>query len=338
MPIDLFTPQVTADKQHPIFQRILAPQYAPERAVLQSWANGFEDRDGKFVQEFQMTFESSMWELYLNAALAEFGARSNMNFNAPDFVVDSPTSFCVEATIAAPAQNGAPAFNYDPHSIPDEFTQFNIESTIRICNSFDSKIKRYRKYYSTLPQAKDQPFVIAIASFDRPFAHFAAGRSIIAALYGIYHDEAATPIGADNVVSYNVDAAPKSETTAVPLGLFCDDKFSEVSAVIYSSLATWGKIRALAKSPDAMTIYTTFHPNEGSIKPRIRTTLKKDYHEHLLDGLYVLHNPFAKHPIPNSTLSHRRIAEFRVAADGELIESHPDDFLLLRILNTFMPT
>lgn len=338
MPIDLFTPQVPADKQHPIFQRILAPQYAPERAVLQSWATGFADRDGKFVQEFQRTFESSMWELYLNAALAEFGFTPNMTFNAPDFVIDSPIRFSIEAAIAAPAHGGAPAFNYDPRSIPDDFTQFNIESTIRICNSFDAKVKRYRKYYSGLPQAKDQPFVIAIASFDRPYAHFAAGRSILAAFYGIYHDEAATPKGANKVVSYNVDAAPKSESTNIPLGLFCDERHAEVSAVIYSALATWGKIRALADSPDAMSTYTTFHPNEHSIKPKMRVAQKKEYYEHLLDGLYVLHNPYAKHPIPRGTLSHPRIAEFHVATDGELIESYPEDFLLLRSLNTVLPS
>ena len=50
-------------------------EYGSERAVLENWAQGFEDRDGKFVQEFQLTYESSFWELYLYAALRTPRAR-----------------------------------------------------------------------------------------------------------------------------------------------------------------------------------------------------------------------------------------------------------------------
>jgi hypothetical protein len=60
--------------------------------------------------------------------------------------------------------------------------------------------------------------------------------------------------------------------------------------------------------------------------------LKESYVEHVLDGAYVLQNPFATHPIPPGVLSHPRIAEVRVASDGELLMKGPDDFLLLRTL------
>jgi hypothetical protein len=73
---------------------ISGPQYLPERRVLEEWAKGFIDRDGKFVNEFQTTFESSMWELYLNAYLRELGATLNFSHHAPDFVVDGPAKFC----------------------------------------------------------------------------------------------------------------------------------------------------------------------------------------------------------------------------------------------------
>ena len=29
---------------------------------------------------------------------------------------------------------------------PKDFTDFNIESTLRICNSLDTKVRKYRKY------------------------------------------------------------------------------------------------------------------------------------------------------------------------------------------------
>lgn len=312
-------------------------EYGPERSVLENWAQGFEDRDGKFVQEFQLTFESSFWELYLNAALRTWGLVPDMTFTSPDFVVTQPTRLMIEATIAAPPKDGPPAFGYDVCDIPDDFAKFNADAAVRICNSFDAKVRRYRNYYSALPRVAGAPFAIAIAAFDRPFAHFAASRPVIAAVYGLYHDEAATPRDAERVTSYNVVAAAKSETVDIPVGLFCDDSYSDVSAVVYSSLATWGKLRALADNPTALTVYRSFHPKDGSLFAEVRTAQKREYREDLMDGLWVLHNPFAKQPISDGVFSHPRIAEVRVARDGELLISAPDDFLLLRTLMSATP-
>lgn len=334
MPLDLFTPQVDAAAHHQIFTMIRRDSYGPERAVLAEWARGFEDRDGKFVKEFQTTFESSFWELYLHAALKEWGLPLDFSHHAPDFVVGGPAPFCLEATIANPPAGGRPAYGYTADDVPDNFTDFNIESTVRICNSFDGKVKKLRNSYSKLAHARDMPFVIGMASFDRPLAHFAAGRPIFAALYGLYHDEAATAPWDTHVASYNVMSAPKNANTNIEVGLFCDARYADVSAVVYSSLATWGKLRALADNPDATSIYTTIHPNPGSLLPLVKTARKRDYSEHLLDGLYVLHNPFARHPVPPGLLSHPRVCEVNVAPDGELLVNAPDDFLLLRMLKS----
>lgn len=330
--MDLFTPIIPDSKRHQIFQMLLEDRYAAERAVIVDMAKGFHDRDGKFVREFQTKFESSFWELYLNAAAAHWGFAVDRSHPSPDFVVTSPIPICIEATIAAPPQGGKSPIGYDFSDIPQDFTAFNIQASLRICNSFTSKVKRYRDYYAALPHVHGRPFVIAIAAFDQPLAHFAAGRPVMAALYGLYHDEVATPADAKKVVSYNVSAATKSETADVPMGLFCNEAYEEVSAVIYGSLVTWGKIRALADNPSAKTIYTTYHPQDSSLHPKIRHTLKRDYTEHLLDGLYILHNPFAKFPVPEGILSHPRLAEVRVAPDGELLIQAPDDFLHIRTL------
>lgn len=127
---------------------------------------------------------------------------------------------------------------------------------------------------------------------------------------------------------------PRNANTNIEVGLFCDDRYAEVSAVVYSSLATWGKLRAVAENPNALSVYCTLHPNPGSLHPIMRSAMKQDYSEHLMDGLYVLHNPFARHPLPPGLLSHPRLCEVNVAPDGELIMNAPDDFLLLRMLNT----
>lgn len=332
--INLFEDVVSLEKQHPMYIMMKEERYKPEREVINQWAEGFQDRDNKFAKEFQTSFEPCLWELYLFAYLKELGLRCDFSYDAPDYIVNDP-EFCIEATIALPAQGDLGAHGFRMEDMPRDFNKFNSEASIRLSNSFISKVKKLRSRYSLLPQCKEKPFVIAIASFDRPFAHFAAARPILATLYGLYYDEEATiESGAKSIISYNVDAAVKKENVNIDMGLFCTPAYSDVSAVIYSSLATWGKVRALADNPSAFTIYTSFTPKENSLYPEVHQATKSDYVEHLADGLYILHNPFAKYPLPKDILSHPRIAQGYVEPDGYVNFIAPDDFLLLRFLQS----
>lgn len=332
-PLPLFKDIAAPERQHPIYRMIRDGDYAAERAVLLAWSEGFQDRDGKFCHEFQVSFEPCLWELYLHAYMKELGALVDFSFASPDFVVSGTESFCIEATICAPAAGQPGPLGHSIEDLPEDLNRFNSEATVRICNSFTSKVKRLRERYATLPQCEGKPFVLAIASFDRPFSHMAAMRPIISALYGLYHDEEKTiASGAQKMVSYNVDGVLKNKNTSIDVGYFCTPEYSDVSAVIFSSLATWGKVRALADNPNARTVYRTLHPNPGSLHPIMRVATKADYHEHLLDGLCVMHNPFARHKLAPKVLGHERLAQGFVKPDGELDFVAPDDFLLMRFL------
>lgn len=333
--LNLFEDVVPLEKQHPMYRMMKHERHEPERDVINEWAIGFQDRDNKFRKEFQTTFEPCLWELYIHAYLKELGLTTDFSYDAPDFVVVNKNEFCIEATIALPAKGEQGAHGFSLKDMPSDFNKFNSEASVRLSNSFISKVRKLRERYALLPQCKDKPFVIAIASFDRPFAHFAAARPILATLYGLYHDESATiESGSKSIISYNVDAAIKNENVNIDMGLFCTPEFSDVSAVIYSSLATWGKVRALADNPTALTIYTSFTPNEDSLLPKVHRATKRDYVEHLADGLYILHNPFAKNPLPKETLRHPRVAQGHVEPDGYVNFEAPEDFLLLRFLQT----
>ena len=334
--MDLFKSVVPADKQHDIFRLLMHPDHAPERAVIQAWAAGFIDRDGKFVKEFQSSFESSFWELYLHAVLMDMGMNLDYSFHAPDFVVTSPTPFVMEATIAMPPEGGAPAYGLRKPDIPNNFGEFNRQAILRLCNSFSSKVRKYRQHYAALAHVSNRPYVIAIAPFDRSQAHLAANRPIMAALYGIYFDEEATIAArAENVITHNIESISKHDTASVPVGMFSDDAYKEVSAVVYGPLATWGKVRALADAPHRNIHFTTIHPSDGpGLIPQVRTATKANYREHLLDGLYVFHNPYAERPLPTDVFDHERLGRFIVRPDGDLEERCPDDFLLMRMLTS----
>ena len=125
------------------------------------------------------------------------------------------------------------------------------------------------------------------------------------------------------VIRYPLSAVSKSDSVRLPVGFFCDNRYAHVSAVIYSPIAGMGKIRALARDPVDQLVFKTVHPNPNSIEPRVRTTPKSDYTEHLLDGLYVIHNPNARHPLGFDTLAHERIAQLTLSEGGELLETGP---------------
>ncbi|MGR5114745.1 glycosaminoglycan attachment site [Photobacterium damselae] len=336
--LDLFTPIAKDEKQHPLFKMMLQEQFKPERDVLTSWAQGFKDRDGKFTYEFQTTFESSMWELYLYAFLKDLGAQTDFSHHAPDFVTKLDRHITLEATIAAPPQGEEAPIGHTQLFAQMDFAEFNQQSAIRISNSLSSKIKKFRTSYSDLPHVKNKPYVIGLASFDRPFSHFAVNRGIIAVLYGLYVDEETTiAMGANELIKYPVEAVVKNENASIPVGLFTSDEYKDVSAVIYSSLATWGKIRALADNPDAMSVYHTFHlPKGDSIMPEIRNTIKAEYKEEIADGLHILHNPFAEYPLDVNTFNHARVAQYFFDPEKGINVIAPDDFLLLRQLNSFV--
>src|ERR1700721_3060430 len=102
--MDLFKPVAAEDKLHHNFLATIKPNAAGVRRVLTGWADGFVDRDGKFVAEFQTTYNSSFWELYLFAVLKHLGIKADFSHAAPDFVAaDYP--FAIEAAIASHAQD-----------------------------------------------------------------------------------------------------------------------------------------------------------------------------------------------------------------------------------------
>src|SRR4051812_6799187 len=84
---DLFAPLLQRADFHPYFARVLDHGSPAEKAVVRSWAEGFADRDGKFVKEFQGSFNSSFWELYLYASLKMLGFDVDCTHDCPDFLI-----------------------------------------------------------------------------------------------------------------------------------------------------------------------------------------------------------------------------------------------------------
>tara|TARA_R110000796_G_scaffold237778_1_gene357934 strand:- start:5153 stop:5428 length:276 start_codon:yes stop_codon:yes gene_type:complete len=66
-----FIPKISSEKFHPQFKWLLDPGYQSERELLENWIDEFIIKDGldKTIKEFQSTFRSTFWEIYLNKVI-----------------------------------------------------------------------------------------------------------------------------------------------------------------------------------------------------------------------------------------------------------------------------
>lgn len=315
--MDLFTPVVDGKDFHHNFVHTIAPSASGVRKVLQAWADGFADRDGKFVREFQTTYNSGFWELYLHAVLKHLKIDVDFSHHAPDFVC-SNKALVIEAAIASHAHDDIPEWEKTIKDIIGDKDIYKIwtHSTIRLSNALHAKIKKYRENYSNLEHVKDKAFILAISNLTKPDFNLHGDVPMQWLLYD----------GLEQKVLH------KSNGSEVPLGLFRSDAFSDISGVIYSSLATFGKARALGDDVgnflfQAVRIKDNFTP--------IRIVAPKDeYKESLCDGLRLFLNPYAKHPLNTDDFDDMGIRTFVADKKGDyLVSCHPDGDLCMRLLH-----
>lgn len=301
--VNLFEPVVPAAQHHPNFRNLVRMGNGFALDVLNDWAQGFIDRDGKFVTEFQTTFNSSFWELYLYAVLKKYGMPVDFTKARPDFCLPSK-GINIEATVASNAQGSAPEHSRLGKVPPPDLNAFNLQSIIRLSNSLAAKHRKYLESYALLDHVQDRPYVLAITNFDQPFSFMACQRPIEAVLHGYYVDEEryiASDGREGRLEGEALAQVFKDNGSPIELGLFATPAYREISAVIFSGCANMGKVRALSSDPSPGIVFTALRLNPASDQPHIIQAPKRRYEENLLDGLRVYHNPYATHPL-NLTL------------------------------------
>jgi len=112
-PLDLFQPLSQDIKLHPHYKTLMTDEYKPVRDVISQWASGFEDRDSKLSKEFQTTFNSSFWEIYLYQCFKDLNFMTDFLKTGPDFCLKSINGevFNVEAVTANHAHETEPEWS-----------------------------------------------------------------------------------------------------------------------------------------------------------------------------------------------------------------------------------
>lgn len=250
--MNLFTQVVEDDKLHPNYTSLIEHATQDDLKLLESWTDGFPDRDHKFCKEFQTTFNSSFWEIYLYKLFKELDFNFDWGYNRPDFILEkNGTEFIVEATISSNAQDSIPEWEKNPDILKryegylDSMHTRNILSIIRLSNSFESKRKKYGDYQK-LDHVKNKPFVLALAPFEQPLHYHQYDRPIMALLYDHYVNEELSftdPERYPTPPTQNLGTVTKSTGAEIQLGLFLSEIASDVSAVLFNPIATFSKVQ-----------------------------------------------------------------------------------------------
>lgn len=274
-----------------------------EKLLLCSYTDGLVDKDNKMIRQFQETFHSTYWEIIIYQVCLEAGFSLDQSHNFPDFIIKKPCEFYIEAVVSNIKQTGIPEYKRTledhfsmlvPPHLQHDFYDILDESIIRSLTAISSKIKKYGDYKRADWFNEQNPFIIALSSCDqinygREFIY-----SMMALLYGRYFIP-------DENGCITKKYVKKVETGAeLPIGIFLNAEYSEVSAIMYTCTNTIGKLTALALSKgmnafnQVIDVVRDTEDNEVPFKFRI---VSDNQPESVSDGIFVFHNPYAKNPI-----------------------------------------
>lgn len=332
--INLFEKCVEKSKQHHNFIALLNETESVARDYINQWTNGFTDRDGKLRVEFQTTFNSAFWELYLFNVFKKWSLTIDFSMIAPDFKILKPYNLYIEAVIANNAALETPEWNrdYNKEIETNELDKIVYTATIRLANAIIKKYKKYKDDYSKNKEVVGKPFVIAVAPFEQPFFWEQTHRAINQVLYGykrtLYRNDEEK--NERIIIGHEyIDFITKENGAEIQLGFFSEGLMPEISAIIFSNVATIGKIRAMTKEIDTRNMIFIFSKfNKNGLHPFQGAVEKKEYSEQLEDGLSLLLNPYAKYPVydefinlfPNCTFYDTELkCVMAEAKDGDLL-------------------
>lgn len=277
--------------------------YRDEMALLNKWTEGFNDRDKKMIRQFQETFHSVFWELALYQLLCTSGFKLDQTHQVPDFIVTDPQVFYVEAVVSNIGQNGTPECNRTendqkkmlwPIESIAESNKIIDEAIIRASNAISSKSKKYDDYLKKSWVDSNSPYVIALSQCDQINYGHEYIYPMIALLYGLYYDPIQCTYCEKNLIYKNNNIESK-----IDLNIFSQEKYKNVSAIIYSCTNTIGKLSSLVCSKKASTqcCFEIFKDPNIKEQPYSYRMVSPNEPSSIEDGFFVFHNPNALNPL-----------------------------------------
>lgn len=310
------------EKIHPKFKMLLRDEYKSERELFSEWLEQFHTKDGrkKTKKEFQTTFHSTLWEVYLNKVLLENGYSINKEIETPDFLATKDGyTICIEAATANVAQEGSPESKRTIDQIygENDYRPILNESIARLHYALKNKHKNYKKIYSKLDYVANNPFIYGVGDYGQINYGQSFYYPLLALLYGAYPDFGDLDeykILCEDNFGYEYKFVPEitaSNGSAIPLGIFSDDSHKHISAIIYSCTLSLGKLSSLSLNhspyPKCIALIRELDRQEF----RIKRYSGEEPIESISDGLFIFHNPYSEKKLPDEFLDDPSICQIR---------------------------
>ncbi len=307
---DLFKLAVVADKQNRDFELLRTwPGAEPARLIMNRVFEGFPDKDGNFVEQFQTTgFDARLFELYLYAYFSTSGYQVVRDFDKPDFIVTdhAGVTAAIEATTVNPIQNKSGIAKKIPfEDLPAEKLRERIENELPI--RFGSPLfSKLQMRYWDLPQCRGIPLVFAIEAFHQDGPVFPSSNALGDYLYGLRHFPTWTDDGKLIVESKQIETHQLG-TKIIPSNFFKQPNTEYISAVLFTNSGTLSKFTRMGYQAGLhrgnlkiTRIGTCYNPDPNAVDPFVfRYNLDNPpLLETWGQGLMVFYNPNAINPLP----------------------------------------
>jgi len=304
MKTNLFEPLVPPDKFHSNLSKIL-PQpegdwHRPTRIALQESFDKLPKPDGNFIRDFQTTgFDGRVWELYLNEMFRSVGLSVEQPYDRPDFLLSNVRgeTIWVEAVTA----NASQVFEEKPEE-EESLWGGQDEVAIKLGAPLTDKLKK--KYWER-PWVTGKPLVLAIADFHDSSPGL---RNSVHALeryaYGL-HARLTSSVG-EEVRYVEEELAKHVGRKTIPSGFFKLEGAENISALLFSNAGTIAKFSRMGflKNPVSGMIMarfgTEYDDDPKAIMPAAFSYFVDEEVENWNDEAVVLHNPYAKYPLPDA--------------------------------------
>lgn len=307
---DLFDPVVQSHRFNPLLKKLREwPGSEPARLMINEVFSTFEAADKNFVEQFQTNgFDARIFELYLYAYFSQSGYVIERVKERPDFLITrNGLTVAVEATTANPTQQSIPEIRETQERVTVESGEFRThtdqEAVMKLGSALFSKLQ---KQYWKLDHCEGRPLVFAIQAFYSDTSLYQSESSLADYLYGIRQQWTFPQGGVLQVKNETVNSHQLGKKT-IPSNFFAQPGAENVGAIVFSNSGTWAKF-------GRMGYQAGYHRGNLAIKrhgfyfnpdPNSTTPLEMTYdlreppfEETWGQGLVVLHNPNAVHPIP----------------------------------------
>ncbi|MDP3330738.1 MAG: hypothetical protein Q8S55_01890, partial [Methylococcaceae bacterium] len=141
-------------------------------------------------------------------------------------------------------------------------------------------------------------------------------------------------IGSDGEILFknkHINTVTKSNGSALKLGVFTTPNFKEISAVIFSTTATFSKVIVQGNIQNCMIQSRRYKCGDGWFGYIDQYSEKRVYKETHLDGLHIYYNSYAENPLNREIFGSSEITHnFYNIESKSMLSEHNDGSLISR--------